>query len=73
MIQIVDGRDPLFYRCEDLETYTKSINSDKINMLLINKSDLLPDYVREKWSKYFNERNINHMFFSAKIEQETIN
>lgn len=68
VIQIVDGRDPLFYRCQDLETYTKEIDSNKMNMLLVNKSDLLPDDVRSKWSTYFNSRGIDHIFFSAKIE-----
>lgn len=69
----MDGRDPLFYRCDDLETYTKEIDTNKLSLLLVNKSDLLPDHVRQKWSDYFNKKGIAHMFFSAKIEQETIN
>lgn len=26
LLQIVDGRDPMFYRCEDLEVYLKELN-----------------------------------------------
>ena len=42
MIQIVDGRDPLFFRSEDLVDYVKELNPNKKSLLLINKSDLVP-------------------------------
>ena len=41
-------------------------------MLLINKADYLTDELREHWSKYFKEMNVNHVFFSALMEQEKI-
>ncbi len=41
-------------------------------MLLINKADYLTDELREHWSKYFKEMNVNHVFFSALLEQEKI-
>lgn len=41
-------------------------------MLLINKADYLTEELREHWSKYFKELNINHLFFSALLEQEKI-
>ena len=41
IVQIVDGRNPLLFRCEDLETYVKEIGKDKVNVLLINKADFL--------------------------------
>ena len=51
-MQIVDARNPLRFRCEDLETYVTEIELDtgrevgkgkgqRRNMLLINKADLL--------------------------------
>ena len=43
MIQIVDGRDPLFFRCEDLVDYVQSLHANKKSLLLINKSDLIPE------------------------------
>lgn len=62
----------MFYRCPDLEKYVKEIDSLKENILLINKSDLLSDDVRNAWTKYLNANGINHIFFSAKKEQEKI-
>ena len=67
VVQIVDGRNPLLFRCEDLvspgitfqhgsrivviqcgisllapqEKYVKEGDSRKVNMLLVNKADLL--------------------------------
>ena len=41
IIQIVDGRDPLFFRSEDLEEYVKEVNPNKKSLLLVNKSDLV--------------------------------
>lgn len=46
VIQIVDGRDPLFFRCEDLEKYVKENDSIKENILLINKADLMNEDIR---------------------------
>lgn len=43
MVQIVDGRDPLFFRCEDLVDYITELNPEKKSLLLINKSDLVPE------------------------------
>lgn len=46
VIQIVDGRDPMFFRCVDVEHYTKELNPNKGNFLVINKSDLLSEDIR---------------------------
>lgn len=46
VVQIVDGRNPLFFRCPDLEHYVKELDPKKVNILLINKSDLLSDKIR---------------------------
>ena len=50
-MQIVDARNPLRFRCEDMETYVAEIegtqgeggtgNGKRRSMLLINKADLL--------------------------------
>jgi len=53
LIQIVDGRDPLFYRCADLDSFVKEVSPNKANILLINKSDYLSEFVRKAWSEYF--------------------
>lgn len=54
IVQIVDARNPLSFRCQDLENYVKEIGSDETDeeitvpgkgkrrsLLLINKADLL--------------------------------
>jgi large subunit GTPase 1 len=41
IIQIVDGRDALFFRSEDLEEYVKEVNPNKKSLILVNKSDLV--------------------------------
>lgn len=44
IVQIVDGRDPLFFRSEDLVEYSKEMSEGKKkSLMLINKSDLVPE------------------------------
>lgn len=72
LVQIVDCRDPLFFRCLDLENYVKEVGKNKINFLLLNKADLLGEEIRTLWSAYFNKHNVKHIFFSAKDQQSKI-
>ncbi|WVR03856.1 hypothetical protein IAU60_000853 [Kwoniella sp. DSM 27419] len=78
VVQIVDARNPLNFRCADLETYVKEIgseqDSDEItvpgkgkrkSLLLINKADLLTLDQRLKWADYFDQHGISYAFFSA--------
>ena len=46
LVQIVDGRNPLLFRCTDLEAYVHEVDPNKRNLLLINKADLLTDAQR---------------------------
>lgn len=41
IVQIVDARNPMLFRCTDLEKYVKEVSKKKKNLLLINKADLL--------------------------------
>ncbi|KAA8544362.1 hypothetical protein F0562_022370 [Nyssa sinensis] len=66
IVMVVDARDPLFYRCPDLEAYAREIDEHKRTLLLINKADLLPFSVRDKWAKYFRHHGILFLFWSAK-------
>ncbi|KAL0130656.1 hypothetical protein PUN28_002347 [Cardiocondyla obscurior] len=70
IVQIVDARNPLLFRCEDLERYVKEICPDKLNMILLNKADFLTDEQREVWAKYFTEINVQIAFFSATLAAE---
>lgn len=55
-----------------MELYVKEVNQEKRNLLLINKSDLVGEEMREIWSGYLREKGVNHVFFSAKVEQKKI-
>lgn len=70
VVQIVDARNPLQFRSEDLENYVKEIDSRKKNLLLVNKADMLTLKQRESWAEYFEKNNINFRFFSAHLAKE---
>lgn len=66
LVMVVDSRDPLFYRCPDLEAYAREVDEHKRTLLLVNKADLLPASIREKWAEYFRAHDILFIFWSAK-------
>ncbi|WZN59239.1 ribosome-binding GTPase [Chloropicon roscoffensis] len=66
--QVVDARNPLFYYCEDLESYASGMSPPRQTVLILNKADLLPLEHRKEWAAYFRTRGIRHCFFSAKLE-----
>lgn len=70
--QIVDARNPLLFRSEDLEKYVKEVDDKKMNMILINKADYLTDKQRELWAKHFDKEGIKVVFFSALECQEKL-
>lgn len=71
VVQIVDARNPLLFRCEDLEKYVKEVSEDKMNMILINKADFLTFEQRKYWAEYFDSIDICVVFFSA-IATQTV-
>mmetsp|Transcript_4330 Transcript_4330/g.7606 ORF Transcript_4330/g.7606 Transcript_4330/m.7606 type:complete len:566 (-) Transcript_4330:82-1779(-) len=64
IVQILDTRDPEFYRCKDLENYIKQFEG-KRHMLLLNKADFLSPELRQRWAAYLADRGIEAVFFSA--------
>ena len=46
IVQIVDARNPLLFRCEDLESYVKEVGENKVNVILLNKADFLTQQQR---------------------------
>jgi hypothetical protein len=42
VVQVVDARNPMLYRCKALEEYVQQAGAWKGNVLLFNKADLLP-------------------------------
>ena len=72
IVQIVDARNPLLFYCVDLESYVKEVDSNKLNILLINKSDFLSDKQRLEWHRYFKSRNVHAIFWSAALATEML-
>lgn len=65
LVQIVDARDPAFYRSRDLERYVATRFPEKQHVLLMNKSDFLSQDLRKRWSAHFASNGIEVIFFSA--------
>jgi len=70
VVQIVDARNPLLFRSEDLEKYVKEVDPKKRNLLLVNKADMMTEEQRRQWADYFNDQGINYKFFSAHLAKE---
>ncbi|MBN3295559.1 LSG1 GTPase, partial [Amia calva] len=68
VVQIVDGRNPLLFRCLDLEKYVKEVSKEKENMVLVNKADLLTRPQRRAWARHFEREGIRAVFWSALAE-----
>ncbi|XP_026325126.1 large subunit GTPase 1 homolog [Hyposmocoma kahamanoa] len=60
---LLDARNPLLFRCSDLETYASEHNCKCI--LLLNKADLTTEYQRKCWAEYFSKEKVPVIFFSA--------
>ncbi|KAF4962241.1 hypothetical protein FSARC_9666 [Fusarium sarcochroum] len=67
IVQIVDARNPLLFRSEDLESYVKAVDPKKENLLLINKADMMTPKQRKAWAKHLKEARIPYRFFSAEL------
>jgi len=66
VVQIVDARNPLLFRCIDLEKWCKQLG--KKTIILLNKADLLNEKQRQYWANFFKGEGLGYIFFSAKIE-----
>ncbi|XP_051006778.1 large subunit GTPase 1 homolog [Acomys russatus] len=73
VVQIVDARNPLLFRCEDLECYVKEIDAAKENVILINKADLLTAEQRLAWATHFEKEGVKVIFWSALAETVHLN
>jgi large subunit GTPase 1 len=69
LIQIVDCRNPNFFYSADLERYISEVGGNKHYLLLLNKADFLDEAQIQHWNEYFNEKGVEHIFFSALKER----
>ena len=65
LFQIVDGRNPLYFHCPDLDSYIKNVDPNKESILIVNKADLMSEDIRKNWADYFKCNNMKYVFFSA--------
>lgn len=72
VVQIVDARNPLLFRCVDLETYVLQVNPRKKNLLLVNKADMMTIEQRRTWADYFEVQGVPYKFFSAALAKESL-
>lgn len=49
LLQIIDARDPMGTRCTHIEKYLRTEKPHKHLMLILNKVDLVPTWVTQKW------------------------
>jgi ribosome biogenesis GTPase A len=56
VVQIVDARNPLLFRCPDLDQYVKEVDPRKRCVLMINKADYLSRHARQQWVKYLKSQ-----------------
>ncbi|POS79621.1 hypothetical protein DHEL01_v201985 [Diaporthe helianthi] len=70
VVQIVDARNPLMFRSEDLDRYVKEVDRRKENLLLINKADMMTYKQRKAWANYLKGAKIAYRFFSAQLAKE---
>jgi large subunit GTPase 1 len=76
VLEIVDARNPLAFRCVDFEkyvgTHTNKQGATKTFIILLNKADLLTENQRRAWSVYFTKKGLKFLFFAAKQLDKTI-
>ncbi|KAL4423785.1 hypothetical protein ABPG75_001086 [Micractinium tetrahymenae] len=72
VVQVVDARDPLTYRSEDLERYALDLHPTKRSLLLLNKADLLPEALRSAWADHLDALGCDYVFWSAKAGMDEL-
>jgi nuclear GTP-binding protein len=55
LVQILDARDPLGTRCYHVEEHLKKNCPNKHIVLILNKCDLIPTWVANKWVKHLSK------------------
>jgi len=69
VLEVVDARDPMSTRSRRLERLVHSMGKELI--IVINKSDLVPRDVAEKWKKLFEDRGFRAVYIAARDHKGT--
>jgi len=70
IIEVLDARDPLGCRCPQLEELIMGSGKSKKLVLLLNKIDLIPKDIAEKWLKYLRNEHPAVLFKASTQTQK---
>ncbi|KAF8819189.1 putative nucleolar gtp-binding protein 2 [Cardiosporidium cionae] len=65
LIQVLDARDPDGTRCKRFEARLRKDHPNKHLILLLNKCDLIPAWVAERWTKLYSREYPTVAFHSS--------
>ncbi|MET1101224.1 MAG: GTPase [Pyrodictiaceae archaeon] len=69
ILEVVDARDPISTRSRKLERLVAALNKKLI--IVLNKSDLVPRHVAEKWKRILNNRGYRAVYVAARDHKGT--
>ncbi|XP_027934091.1 guanine nucleotide-binding protein-like NSN1 [Vigna unguiculata] len=72
LLEVLDARNPLGTRCPEMENMVMKLGPDKRLVLVLNKIDLVPEEVLEKWLKYLREE-LPTVAFKCSTQQQRSN
>ncbi|XP_030758665.1 guanine nucleotide-binding protein-like 3 homolog [Sitophilus oryzae] len=72
ILEIVDARDPLGTRCKQVEEAINKLQNNKRLVLVLNKADLVPRDILDKWLKYLKKMT-PVVAFKASVQNQNRN
>jgi len=69
VLEVLDARDPLSTRSRKLEAIVQNLGRELI--LVLNKSDLVPREIVEKWTRIFRDQGYRTVYIAARDHKGT--